>query len=133
MGDIREDPGGLTFGPVSFAWDVSGLDFDQFYRSVPAGGTPPFKVPTLTSGAGSVRLVVPELDRSNVGLLYDPAQFDKDTLSAGSAEVILENCPDEEFTTYNGGLLIRHPMCVRLEIYSGEDSRLAELPFGAEC
>jgi hypothetical protein len=135
---VREcDPGGLSsvrpheptardavLGPV-----IIGAFRDSFERAradevfSPRPGLFVLKAPVVFEGEGEVTIGVPPELRGVLGLDYDPAGGDVDTVAEADSSVFFRACPEPQGATgYPGALLYsgRWPACVRLTARVGE-------------
>jgi hypothetical protein len=91
------------------------------------------KVLAVVNGSHNVTVSVAENQRGSVALLYDPnARANKDgfLFSAGDPSVTFGACPETD-STYNGGFIAKHPICVILDVQSKESSLSGSIPLGA--
>ena len=135
----------VVAGPIAFI-GLNGY-------SQPAPRQPPahggkynaVKVLAVVKAGWQVTVTVPGSERGDAALLYNPDAFSPGgpyPLSAGEPVVTFPNCGGTHNswsagTQFNGGLLVRRPMCVHLDITAVRGSarltRQIAAPLGASC
>jgi hypothetical protein len=124
--------GEAAAGPVVFV-AASGYANDPPRRfSVPGDRASLHKVLIVVMGDAAVEVSV---DHPDAALAYDPAKWglrNRMRLEAGDARVRFDPCPDRRTTQFNGGFLVRGPVCVPVQVWvEGELPASSTLSFGA--
>jgi hypothetical protein len=124
--------GEVAAGPVVFV-AASGYANDPPRRfSAPGERGTLHKVLIVVSGDAAVEVTV---DHPDTALAYDPVKWglrNRMRLEAGDARVRFDPCPDRRTTQFNGGFLVRGPVCVPVQVWvEGELAASSTVSFGA--
>lgn len=133
-----QGPGTATAGPVAIGGlDTSSASLAHYTEANTAGEYAIFKIPTVVL-PGDERFVwieVAETQRDSVAFAFEilPGRsvigFEE-----ASTEVRLERCHANGPTGYNGGIVVKQPLCVTLNAWTDPgDKHTLKFPFGAPC
>ena len=113
----------VVVGPFAFASLQQLADLrnaSEFDRH--DGGFPSHKILVVLRPGAVVTVVVPEHERNNLGLLYDPQDWGDNLyeISDGDAATTFVACSSAVDTQFNGGLVAAGPRCVELDLLVGD-------------
>jgi hypothetical protein len=122
----------VTAGPVVFV-AARGYANDPPRRfSAPGDRATLHKVLIVVAGHDLVEV---SIDHPDAALAYDEGKWGQRNgmrFDAGDPRVRFEPCPDRRSTQFNGGILLRGPSCVPVEVeVQGSTPAFATLSFGA--
>jgi hypothetical protein len=122
----------VAAGPVVFVAAKSYADDPPRRFSAPGDRATLHKVLIVVAGGDPVEV---SIDHPDAALAYDEAKWgqrNRMRLEAGDPRVRFEPCPDQGSTQFNGGILVRGPSCVPVEVeVEGGTPASATLSFGA--
>ena len=110
----------VNIGPLTLIGTTQRLSPSTFQPH--DGRYAAIKILAIVTSSTDVTVTVPLRERASEFLLYDPAvrgNRDGFTIAEADAQVRLDACPGP-YPKYNGGLLLKQPGCVELEVESKE-------------